>query len=193
MFGHWKMNPRTKFVLNALLWTAIGFVVASIIGCQSLGVAEPKVRSASYDVVDALTMISDHSDEPETAGLFAALAIERAAQYDDPEVAKHLTDLDKIKVKQLQEGLQSLYDRRDDEPYVTLRAFTLRQLAASIGLYNHDGLKKTKELIDEITNKPEEGTDGNVNRSEADPGEAEGTADGLGTESEGGEGVSDSE
>lgn len=150
------MMLAKRFVVFLLVFS----VMASVVGCPAVGISDPDTRIAAYRVVNVLDMIESNAHDSTVVGQLCGLALERVAEFD---LAK-LTDLDRVKVTRLRDGIRAIYESRESPDYVVLRAYTLRELAASIGLYEQEGLKEAIDMITPQTQPngqdPEEAPDG---------------------------------
>ena len=164
--------------MRTTTWMWIVLVLAVIgpplvmVSCVTMGISDPEVREAGYDVAGALLMVNEDADNSDLVVLWADLAKQRATKY--AVLDKKLTDLDKVKIKRLQEGMQTLIDRSEDEDYVRARSFTLAQLAVSVGLYSQEGLTKIREMLKEIKGDQSQTQPGGNDGRE---GTSEGTSD----------------
>lgn len=136
---------------NAALLAVMILSLVFALGCQGssfFGVADPQVRAATSDVVTHLTAVTQSADleEAESVRMFGGLALIALSSIE----ADTLTELDQEKYNTLNAGLVDIIERADEFNYVWVRSRTLRQLAASLGLYEREGPAEVQAAIERV-------------------------------------------
>jgi hypothetical protein len=151
------MMARKQFIFAlCVLCMAYGAITSTVlVGCSTVGVADPDVRMPAYRMIDHLVSVYDNSHLEEVAVLHIDLA-DKTLNSIPKSSLDAMTDLDKTKFNRLRAGIAELRADIDDAPFVRQKALSMSMLAGTLGMFKDtDYIEEIKSILEVRKQNPQ--------------------------------------